>query len=387
MAGPLKSDIIQVNSGTDPVEFPQGITIDNKELSDPSLAVSIIDSTGFPDSADWVNGQLWYDSSNSHMNIYTPDGWRTFAGGYAVPRDVGPNLGDRAIIFNASAGSTTNSGNKIEYFDITTTGNASSFGIMTTKDENNSQAAVSNGTNCVHADRRSPSQTYYQLEYVVSATTGNAQDFGSLASVEYAGKSGVCDGAYGYWTGSNQTTSEIDVVNLATTSDASLSSYTTPQMQRGASWASASGARGIWAGGSASQSYTNEMFYLTFPLAAGHSDFGDLVVGRDYGAGAGNDTYMVIGGGSTSTSRLKEIDYVTIASAANATDFGDLTDWITVHGSTSNSTRACFMGGYNGATRTDQIQYITIASPGNAYDFGDMTQGGGMPNGTSGDAS
>lgn len=385
MAGPLKSDIIQVNSGTDPVEFPQGITIDNKELSDPSLAVSIIDSTGFPDSADWVNGQLWYDSANSHMNIYTPDGWRTFAGGYAVPRDTGPNSGDRAVVFNASSGTSSNYGNKIEYFDITNTGNAASFGIMTTKNQTSSQSAVSNGTNCVHADARSPSTGYYELEYVVSTTTGNATDFGSLASDTQNGKGGVSDGAYGYWTGSINTTSSIDVVNLATTSDANLSSYTSPRMQTGAAWGSVAEARGIWAGGATAVTYANEMFYIDFPVAANSSDFGDLTVGRQYPGGAGNDTYMVIGGGWTG-SASNVIDYVAIATTGNATDFGNLT--ITRYpGAASNTTRACFMGGYNGSTRVNTIDYITIASPGNAYDFGDMTGGGSFMTATSGDAS
>ena len=317
MAGPLKSDIIQVNHGTDPVEFPQGITIDNKELSDSSLSSSIIDSIGFPDSADWVNGQLWYDSANSHMNIYTPDGWRTFAGGSEVPRDVGPNSGNRAIVFNASSGTGTNYANKIEYFDITSTGNAASFGTMTSSFSGNSgpNGAVSNGTNCVNLV--SPST----LEYVVSSTLSNASDFGDLVSTAYSGKSAVSDGASGYYTGSSQTAGEIETVNLATTSNATLDSYTTVRMQDGAAWASVSEARGIWAGGSTSTTYANEMFYLELPVAANSSDFGDLTVGRDYPGGGGNDTYMVIGGGWTG-SASNVIDYVTIASTGNATDFG-----------------------------------------------------------------
>jgi|TARA_B100000085_G_scaffold41466_1_gene34592 hypothetical protein len=386
MAGPLKSDIIQVNSGTDPVEFPQGITIDNKELSDPSLAVSIIDSTGFPDSADWVNGQLWYDSANSHMNIYTPDGWRTFAGGYAVPRDVGPNSGDRAIVFNASSGTGANYGNKIEYFDITSTGNAASFGIMTTANgQSGPHGAISNGTYCINAETRAPSTGYYELEYVVSATTGNAQDFGSLASLAYSGKSGVSDGASGYYTGSNQTTSQIETLNLATQSDASLDSYTSVRKQNGAAWATITGARGIWAGGTSSTTYSNEMFYLALPIVANSTDRGDLTVGRNYPVAGGNDDYMVIGGGWTG-SASNVIDYTTMGTSGNAVDFGDLTV-SRYAGCSTNTTRSCFMGGYNGSTRVNTIDYITIATPGNAYDFGDMTDGGNHARGTSGAAS
>ncbi len=321
------------------------------------------------------------DSADSGATIAIGEWALSSAGGGAAA-----NSGDRAIIFNASSGTSANYGNKIEYFDITTTGNASSFGTLvggrSSQGSGGPGAAISSGTNCIFADNRSPFTGQYELEFVVAATTGNASEFGSLASTAHSGKSGVSDGSKGYYTGSNQVSVEVETVTITTQSDAVLDSYTSVRKQDGGSWASMTEARGVWGGGNSATTYANEIFYMELPIAANSSDFGDLTVGRNYPAAGGDETYAVWGGGWTG-SQSNVIDYVTIASTGNASDFGDLTVARYAACST-NGTRACWIGGYNGSTRTNTIDYVTIQTTGNASDFGDMTDGGNQARGTSG---
>ena len=236
----------------------------------------------------------------------------------------------------AISGTTADASNaEIQYFDITTQGNASSFGDMASS--NRALAAVSNGSTAFVGggfDNTSLNQAN-TIEYFGISTLGNASDYGDLTVAR-----GYCAAAgnlsYGVWAGGMQMAS--------------------PNLQS-----------------------LNTIDYVTLGTPGNASDFGDLTVGRDYIMSTGNLTYAVFGAGENSSGTdLNTIDYVTIDTPSNATDFGDLTAvrYGGGIGVMASSTVGIFAGGYaDGVGNSNVIDYVIIATPGNATDFGDLAVG------------
>ena len=320
---------------------------------------------------------------------------------------VKQSYGDRGIIFNASSsldGGNDNHSQRIEYFDITTTGNAAAFGLMTQKqDPNNSyntDRGVSNGSRAVACLYHGPYPgTIGNLEYVTPSTLGNSVAFGTNTFRESL--MGLSDGTKAYYAGgpwgggiygSGQHTNlgtNVEVVTIDTTGNATDTGYGTPNLTSGATHGNTS--RGIFAGGrednnsgTTDVNYSTQMYYISFPLSAGSSDFGDLQEGRSNAAGTGSTTRACFAGGSASNSQLK-INYVEIATTGNASNFGDLDAGRNKIGATGNNTRGVFIGGYTGV-QVDTMNYITFATTGDATDFGDMTAVGTGAQAMSGNA-
>lgn len=309
------------------------------------------------------------------------------------------NQGTRAIMFNASSGSSTNHGNKIEYYNISSTGNALDFGDLSATTANNGggDRAVSNGTRAVGCNWFTTS-TVWDLEYVTIASTGNATDFGNLSnSISY--QMGFSDGTKGYFSssGNNYTDDfDIEVITIATAANATSSGYDLQNKRHGGTAANLS--RGLWAGGSTGSTYESDIEYTDFPLQASTSDFGNLTVVGQAPNGCNNATRAVfcsrwngdsnLGGGNYAA--INVMDYVTIATTGNASDFGDMVVAATDRGSASSWTddRGTWANGYTGNAngRTNAIDYVTISTTGNASDFGDMTAPGNQVYGTSGAA-
>ena len=136
--------------------------------------------------------------------------------------------------------------------------------------------------------------------------------------------------------------------------------------------ASASSARGLFAGGYITPAFSNIIDYITISTLGNAADFGDLTAARRASASCSSSTRGVFGGGY-SPSILNTIDFVTIASTGNASDFGDLTAAERSAASCSNSTRGLFAGGVlSPGASTNAIDYVTIFSMGLAIDFGDV---------------
>ena len=125
---------------------------------------------------------------------------------------------------------------------------------------------------------------------------------------------------------------------------------------------------GIFMGGAGSR---NDINQVTMAVGGVAIDFGDLTVGRRYGAGLANNTRGVCCGGENA-SNTNRIDYITFASAGNAVDFGDCVVFNPQSGDAggSNKTRGVYANAGGGGSTTTRIAYITIASTGNATDFG-----------------
>jgi hypothetical protein len=284
--------------------------------------------------------------------------------------NVGPGSGDIVpIVFHGGRGIFAGgnpSTNTIQYITISTTGNATDFGNMTTARDGNS--GCTGGSRGIIAGGRSN-----VIDYITIATPGNAIDFGDLTvSKTYHGAlSNGIRGVFAPDSGQNV----IDYVTVATTGNATdFGDRTTSGDTYGANGET----RGLFAGGGGN--YSNIIDYITIVTPGNATDFGDLTVGRGY-VGMGTceslTRALFVGGGNASGNISNIIDYVTIATPGNATDFGDLTNEVYSSNSCGNGTRGVHGGGRYPAGSSNNLNvmdYITIATPGNAVDFGDLFQ-------------
>lgn len=286
--------------------------------------------------------------------------------------------GDRGLTFGGYGFGGTGTISTIQYWDITTTGNASTFGNLTAVSRGGE--AMSDATYGVYnaAWGNDYSANTNQFEYVTISTTGNASDFGDFGT-NLTNRVGAAagDGTYGYILGGynpdlSSQANIIQYLTIATPGNTSDFGDLTVARSSGAGCNDATTA--LCSGGSPS---TNVIDYFTMGTPGNASDFGDLSISKYYLASCSDDTYGVIGGGDTG-SFTNVIEYVTIATPSNATDFGDLTANISGPVGTSNNSRGIFTGGNTnvGSLATvNIIQYITISTPSNATDFGDLVTG------------
>ena len=154
--------------------------------------------------------------------------------------------------------------NIMQYFDITSTGNAVDFGDLTTIDYNSS--AGGNGSRGVRIGGTSNNTT---MDYWAFATPGNAVDFGD------------------------------------------------PLVARQLSTTVADGTKAI-TGGSVAGGYKNDIEYITVATTGNGTDFGDLNRSTA-GISSTNDTTRGVFAGDQSTSS-NAMDYITMATPGNATD-------------------------------------------------------------------
>ena len=278
--------------------------------------------------------QLLSSNSNGHgglqeqsqraPELYSPTGT-------VVPR--GGGVGDICIV---GGGESPSPDISLESIQISTLGNASSFGNLITTPIHDLYGTTASASRLLFLGRSGPSD---DIQYVEFASKGNAADFGNLtASARNTAGHG------------NDT-------------------------------------RGLRAGGM-DPSSSNVIDYVTTASTGDATDFGNLTVARWGGAGFSSTVRSVFGGGSSPT-ELNTIDYITIASTGDASDFGDLTSTRQAIGARgSNQTRGLFVGGYTSPADSNVIDYVTIASTSNATDFGDLINArrgsGGYSNGHGG---
>jgi hypothetical protein len=298
--------------------------------------------------------------------------------------------GDRGIV---AAGQSSGS-NVIQYYNITTTGNAVDFGDLNYSPTR--AAGLSNGTRAVIGGGFNGGSTYYNtMDYITVATTGNAQDLGDLSQARssLAGASDATTGIFagGALLGTSFELDTIDSFTIATTGNASDFGNLTVGRSLIAGWNNAT--RAVFAGGDPSgATQSNVIDYITIASAGNAIDFGDMTDSWNRAAGAGDATYALFAAGrragsSNANGWTENIDYVTVSTTGNATDFGDLTTFKDNMAGNSNGTRATFSGGSTntGSNVTlNNIDYVTVATPGNATDFGDLLAVNESATGTSG---
>lgn len=263
----------------------------------------------------------------------------------------------------------------IDYFTISTLGNAVQFGSDPTPSMQ--MGANSSSTRMIFGGGSTPSVT--DCRYVEIAQTGKSMEFADLTK-DRRGTGCHSNGVRGFFSGGAPTGNDlyIDYVNIATTTDAVSFGDLSLGRRQGAGCGSPT--RGVFTGGYLLASpylRYNVIDFITMSSEGNAKDFGDMTSIRGSLGAGGNSTRGLMPGGTTtnSTTNTNTIDYITISSTGDAQEFGDLS--VTLHntGVCPSQTRAVFAGGYSSPTNTNVISYVEIATLGDSQDFGDLTSG------------
>ena len=211
-----------------------------------------------------------------------------------------------------------------------------------------------------------------RIQYIDIATTGDAVDFGDTTHSWYAGF-GFSDTVRGIAGGGNTPDSPnnmnngIDVITIRTTGNATeFGDLTLNAGGRYAAGGASNATRGLIAGGNPSTA--NAIQFITIASTGDAQDFGDLQGLGDVmmGGGMASPIRAIFAGNYTTI-----IESVEIASTGNSKDFGDMTTSRGCPHSNTDSIRGVISGGYTPGS-TNSMEYIQIMTQGNGVDFGDL---------------
>lgn len=311
-------------------------------------------------------------SSLTNGTASTVKVWAINAYGTSAPSDASASFSPFAPSLGIVFGGDDASGatNIIEYFTITTTGNATDWGDLLATGE-----ALTGGGNSIRGICAGGGNNV--IQFIVYATEGNATDFGDMARVVgFAGGTSSASNTTRAVFVSHNFGSGLDTLDYITIASAGNStdfgdmSRTKHQLCGMAS----SAGRGVFAGGRVS-SYYDDIEYITIASTGNVTDFGNLSAVRALLQSCSSATRGVIAGGriSGSGAKLNTIEYITMGSTGNTTDFGDLATGRINGIAFSSNLRGCFGGGEDSSGKVDSVEYITIATTGNGADFGDLS--------------
>jgi len=175
--------------------------------------------------------------------------------------------------------------NTIEYVTTQSTGNGVDFGDLISTD-NNAKGACSSSTRGIFAggDEHNYSNRTDRIEFVTISTTGNSTDFGNLTSSR-AMIGGASNSTRGLFFGgfTPSVTDVIDFITIATTGNATDFGDTT--VARSRNFAASSPTRAISGAGSTPSGSINTVDFVEILTTGNALDFGDLV-GTGTGAAA-----------------------------------------------------------------------------------------------------
>jgi hypothetical protein len=306
-----------------------------------------------------------FNTDSGHLEYYTGEFWDE-----VLVANNTLDGGNRGVI---GARATPAFINNIDYFTISTSGNAQDFGNMSTA--RYLYGSFASSTRGVFTGGNGQTS---RIESITFASTGSAiVDSGTLVLGRYFTTScsnstrGLTAGGAPGPTGA---LSSIESTTISSLGNAVLFGDLNEPLKQPTSYASST--RGLFAGGynpSPTKTATNVIQYVTISTTGNTQDFGDLTRVCDSGSAVGSSTRAVFG--SFSSPVQNNIDFITIASTGDAQDFGDMIgSGLTVGGSFSSVTRGCFAGGLPG--NSNLVQSIQISTTGDAVDFGDLSTGG-----------
>ena len=313
-------------------------------------------------------GSIRYNTDSNKMECYVNNKWMIVS---TSSSDL--NGGTRVLQAGGNAPSNTN--NVIQFFTLSTAGNAQDFGDLLDNGRS-SRGAASSSTRGLFANF----EGLNNIMYVTIASTGNALDFGDTT---YTGryKCGLSNQTRAIFTGgrTNPATYRDDICFVTTASTGNAVDFGNLEAGNPYMASFASPTRGVVAGGyRAPGATTNIIQFVTISSTGNSQDFGDLMNPTFGAQGASNSTRGLVSGGQqpSPVGNVNTIQYTTIATTGNATNFGDSTNKVHIAGGAASPTRAAFFGGYTGLgspNATNEINYVSIATEGDAVDFGDLT--------------
>lgn len=301
-------------------------------------------------------GSMRFNEDLGTLEFYTGDEWRTV--------NSFKDTGNRGRgLFGGGVSASPANDSRIEFFNMATKGNSTTFGDRTISANNAS--ACSSATRALFCGGGSPGGENV-IDYVTIASEGDAIDFGDRTSKQFS--SGSCGSSTrGLTGGGNPASNIIDYHQFSTLGD-SLDFGDLNATQFGIASASSS-VSGFWLGGTNLDGIIQK---VTIASTGNAIDFGNLIEKTKNGRACSNTTRLIKGAGVDNENRLT-IESFNMASGGNSVFFGNLTELSTFPAAMSSETRGIFCGGRT-PTMHNIIQFITIATSGNAEDFGDITQ-------------
>ena len=266
---------------------------------------------------------------------------------------------------------------RIDFFNITTTGNTLLFGDLSFGSRT-PKGMVSSTTRAVYAGGMGPSSEVAtnSMSFITIATQGNGTDYGDLTAAGRQSE-GCSNNTRGiYFSGQNDSPSPgtnnniIDFITTASTGNAT--DFGDQTNGRDGGGACQSTTRGIYAGGDPSP-YVNIIDFITIATAGNAQDFGDLSFARTGSTGCSNSVRGLFMSGRVAPTNYNTIEFITIATTGNSEDFGDLS-YVRIQASAAaNKTRGVLIGGNPGSSPYNftEMSQVTIDSTGNATNFGD----------------
>jgi len=210
--------------------------------------------------------------------------------------------------------------NVIQYVTIVSSGNGIDFGDLTRG--TNAPGAVSSSTRCVTAGGSTPSASNV-IDYFEIQTLGNALDFGDMTSTT-AGGGGIPSPVRGVFSGGySGDRTRIDVITVASKGNAHR--FGELSFGRGGASTGGNGVRGITASGEGT-SKTNTIDYINIASEGDAIDFGDTgqIHTETMGSSCNSVRMLIAGGNSPGQQPMSDIDFITIATTGNGQDFGNL---------------------------------------------------------------
>ena len=258
----------------------------------------------------------------------------------------------------------------IEFVEISTLGNALSFGELTTDTAQPGPAADS--TRGVFCGGMLQSGNTNVIQYITIASSGNGIDFGDLTRGTNApgavSSSTRCVTAGGSTPSASNVIDYFEIQTLGNAIDFGDLTSTTS-----GAGGIPSPVRGVFSGGYSGD--RTRINFITISSKGNATTFGELTKGRGGCATGGNGVRGITAAGD-GNGHQNIIDYINIASEGDAIDFGDTQQTHTeLMGSSCNSVRMLIAGGNSpGQSPMNDIDFITIATAGNGQDFGNLSK-------------
>jgi len=347
---------VTVSTGTTFTSGPENLTVtDNFTLpgiSDDKPTVGTMRFNENLASLEFYTGSEW-----RAVNSYVDNGNRgraVFAGGY----DTNPH------------GAATK--NQIDYFNLSTGGNAINFGEMTT--------AVTNTNGCGNSIRGLIVSGYTDgdiMQYITIASEGNTIDFGNRTVDDYGGQA-VASSTRAVFVGSSGS-NIMDYVEIMTTGNAvDFGDCGTGSFYRGHAQ---SPTRGVVYAGKYSGVYGSAISSFLIASKGNSEPWGEAASSNhNYVVGQSNSVRGIfsMGAGSPTNNGTadKKTESFELSSAGFGVDFGELAVRHARPTAAASLTRVVIAGGQNTEPSAYQIttcESVTIATRGSAEYFGDLT--------------
>ena len=317
-------------------------------------------------------GSMRFNEDLGTLEFYTGDEWKTVNSF----KDTG-NRG-RGIFTGGEADGGIKA---ITFVNVSTQGNAVSFGELSVTGALNYAGGCSDGTRGLFGGGRNPDGTKRDvIQYITTASTGDTIDFGNLTNARRrcASTSSSTRGLWGSGDGTPAMVNIIDYVEIQTLGNAlDFGDMSSAAYSRGAL---SNPTRAVWFGGGDTFPTIRNMESVSIASKGNGVIFGDMTEGRSNAPDGGfsNGVRGVIAGGygiSGGGYELRvNIEQITIASEGNAVEFGTLSGFKTRDAAgAQNLVRGLIAGGANPSTEINVISSISLTTSGSSEDFGDLS--------------